>query len=90
MKDVKINEEWSHRTVGWYNLQPFFNDLIDELLSKGNKADQNSLIESIIWMKPHQMKINAYDSVQDLIKQKGKIDNFYKQLVVGQSIAMLR
>lgn len=37
-------------------------------------------------MKPHQLIINTQDSVQELIKQKAKIDNFYKQLPIGHSI----
>lgn len=90
MKDVKINEEWGYRIVGWYNLQPFLDHLIEELLDKTNKVDHNNLIESISWMKPHQLIISPSDSVQEMIKHKGKIDNFYRQLIVGHSVDMLR
>ena len=86
VEDLKINEEWGYRIVGWYNIQSTLNTLIEELLDKGNKVEHNSLIEAINWMKPHQLIINTEESVQELIKQKNKIDNFYKQLAVGHSL----
>jgi hypothetical protein len=90
MAELKINEEWGFRLAGWYNIQPLLDTLIEELLDKGNKPEHNSLIESIGWMRPNQLRINIEDSVQELIKQKGKIDNFYKQLPVGHSIDTLK
>lgn len=86
IEELRINEEWGYRLVGWYNFQSHLETLINELLDKTNKTDHNALIESLSWMKPHQLIINTQDSVQELIKQKAKIDNFYKQLAIGHSI----
>lgn len=38
MEELKINEEWGYRLVGWYNFQSHLDTLIGELLDKTNKS----------------------------------------------------
>jgi hypothetical protein len=88
--DIKISEEWSYRIVGWYNLQPFLQLLIETLLEGADRTEQLALIESIAWMQPHQIRYSSEESIQELMKQKAKLDHFYRQLNLSLGVPLLQ
>lgn len=53
--------------------------LVDKMLQQNGKNEHLALLESVSWMQPHSLLLQAEDW-QEAMRLKKTLDHYYKQL----------
>jgi hypothetical protein len=63
--------------------------LVDKMLQQSGKNEHLALLESVFWMQPHSLMLQA-DDWQEAMRIRKTLDHYYKQLNLSHEIKVLQ